>query len=125
MPFKKVGNDDYTGPSGKHFNLNQVRLYYAGGGKFPGQKHSEGGPVNGYAKGGNVQSCSYAAGGPVLGRTRNFMKEPDEFRDPDHANPGADDDQLYGKSGEGKGNGMCGGAPPAKGKSLSAVKPRK
>lgn len=34
MPFEKVGDDDYVGPSGKHFNLAQVRLYYARGGTF-------------------------------------------------------------------------------------------
>lgn len=37
MPFKKVGKDDYTGPSGRHFDLAQVKLYYAHGGSFPGQ----------------------------------------------------------------------------------------
>ena len=42
MPFKKQGPDDYVGPSGKHFNLDQVRLYYAGGGAFPGQKGFKG-----------------------------------------------------------------------------------
>lgn len=34
MPFEKVGDDDYVGPSGKHFNLAQVRLYYSQGGTF-------------------------------------------------------------------------------------------
>lgn len=38
MPFKKVGKNNYTGPSGKHFNKAQVALYYSLGGKFPGQK---------------------------------------------------------------------------------------
>lgn len=83
MPFKKVGNDDYTGPSGKHFNYAQVKRYYSRGGHF--------------AKGGDVRSCSYAQGGPVLGRTVNFMKTPDEFRDPDEKNANADKDQLYAK----------------------------
>lgn len=57
-------------------------------------------------KGSGPVSTSYAAGGPVLGRTREFMKEPDEFRDPDEGNAKADKDQLYGKTGEGKGNGV-------------------
>jgi hypothetical protein len=35
MPFKKVGNDKYSGPTGKTFNKKQVQLYYANGGKFP------------------------------------------------------------------------------------------
>jgi len=29
MPFKKVGPDDYVSPSGRHFNKEQVALYYA------------------------------------------------------------------------------------------------
>ncbi len=41
MPFKKTGKDEYVSPSGRHFNGAQVRLWYAGGGKFPGQKQSE------------------------------------------------------------------------------------
>lgn len=36
MPFKKVGKK-FEGPSGKKFNKAQVELYYAQGGKFPGQ----------------------------------------------------------------------------------------
>ena len=38
MPFKKVGKDRYKGPTGKTFNKAQVKLYYANGEKFPGQK---------------------------------------------------------------------------------------
>src|SRR5262245_44645966 len=38
MPFEKVGRDKYESPSGRKYNLKQVRLYYAGGGHFPGQK---------------------------------------------------------------------------------------
>lgn len=71
------------------------------------------GKAMGYAKGGDVRVASYAAGGAVLGRTRNFMKEPDEFRDPDEGNAAADEDQLYGKSGEGAGKG-CYPPPPAR-----------
>ncbi len=37
-PFVKLGNNKYKGKSGKVFGLAQVRLWYAGGGKFPGQK---------------------------------------------------------------------------------------
>lgn len=29
MPFKKVGNNDYTSPSGRHFTKKQVVAYYA------------------------------------------------------------------------------------------------
>lgn len=67
--------------------------------------------MSGYAKGGNVRSTSYAAGGPVLGRTRDFLKEPDEFRD-DASLPDAED-QNYGKSGPNKGSG-CYPAPKAR-----------
>jgi hypothetical protein len=109
MPFKKVGTNDYTGPSGRHFNQAQVRLYYAHGGKFPGQQ--------GAAKGGSImrdvpmtkgerpREAAYAAGGAVLGRTKDFMKMKDEFRDPDEVNPNADEDQKYGKEGDGAGTG--------------------
>lgn len=38
MPFTKTSGGKYRSPSGRTFNEAQVRLYYAGGGKFPGQK---------------------------------------------------------------------------------------
>lgn len=38
MPFKKLGNGRYQGPTGKIFNEKQVQLYYSNGQKFPGQK---------------------------------------------------------------------------------------
>ena len=38
MPFTKLGGGQYQGPSGKKFNLNQVRMYYSRGGSFQGQK---------------------------------------------------------------------------------------
>jgi len=38
MPFRKVGKDNYVSPSGRHFTAAQVRLYYARGGSFPGEK---------------------------------------------------------------------------------------
>jgi len=117
MPFKKVGNNDYTSPSGRHFNQAQVRLYYANGGHFPGEKgYAEGGIVNkGYM--GKVEA--FAAGGPVLGRTRDFMKQSDRFRD-QKFQPSEKTDDVFGKGTKGGVN----AAPPAKGKSLPAVKPR-
>ncbi len=66
MPFKKVGKDDYTSPSGRHYNGAQVRLWHAGGGKFPGEK----GPGEMTSKGSGPKVAHYAQGGPVLGRTR-------------------------------------------------------
>jgi len=53
--------------------------------------------TKGYAKGGTVETCSYAQGGPVLGRTRDFMKEPDVFRT--DSGPGARQDYA-GKAGK-------------------------
>lgn len=38
MPFVKTGNDTYKSPSGRKFNSAQVKLYYANGGHFPGEK---------------------------------------------------------------------------------------
>lgn len=29
MPFTKVGANDYTSPSGRHFTKKQVQMYYA------------------------------------------------------------------------------------------------
>lgn len=122
MPFKKVGNDRYVSPSGRHFNGAQVRLWYANGEKFPGQKEGE--KVSGYAKGGDVRVAGYAQGGPVLGRTREFMKEPDPFRQ-DGAREAAaqtaavkpkEQAQTYPKGGAHSG--------PHKTKSVPAVKPR-
>lgn len=111
MPFKKVGDNDYTSPSGRHYNSAQVRLYYANDG-FP--SHAGGGAV----KGSGPKTASYAKGGPVIGSTSKFLKTPDrsiatrfmktedEFRDPGEINPNADEDQMYGKSGAGKGSGF-------------------
>jgi len=117
MPFTKVGKDDYTSPSGRHFNSAQVRLYHANGDKFPGQKTSEGAMSN---KGYMGKTESYAAGGEVLGRTKDFMKTPDRFRESrfgSKAEPETEDN--FGKSG-GKNE-----APKARDKSLAPVKPRK
>ena len=50
MPFTKVSKNNYASPSGRHFNLSQVRLWYANGGKFPGQKVSEESPKRKIAK---------------------------------------------------------------------------
>ncbi len=45
------------------------------------------------------QNASYASGGPVLGRTRDFLKEPDEFREDERgAKDDADQDYEKGKS---------------------------
>lgn len=87
--------------------------------------------MSNYVKGEAPRDLGAAKGGPALGRTRDFLKEPVEFREPDEGmrqSPGvvgdtADADQKYGKSGAGQGNG-CVPAPKARGKSLPAVKPR-
>ena len=64
---------------------------------------------------GDVHNTSYATGGPVLGRTVNFMKTTNEFTDPDEKNATADEDQKYGKAGEGAGKGFI--KPPSARKS--------
>lgn len=89
-----------------------------------------------YAKGSKPQDLiDSAKGGPALGRVRDFLKEPDEFRNPDEGmrqspdvvGDTADEDQKYAKSGIGSGKG-CG--PDLKdvskgdSKSLKLVKPR-
>jgi hypothetical protein len=38
MPFTKIGPDRYQSPSGRVYNAAQVRLYYANGGAFPGER---------------------------------------------------------------------------------------
>lgn len=84
------------------------------------------------AKGYQGKQESFANGGPVLGRTRDFLKEPVEFRrdeegkrvSKDVVGDTADEDQKYAKSGAGKGDGIV-AAPPAKGKQLPVIKPRK
>jgi hypothetical protein len=131
MPYRKVGDNDYVSPNGTHINAAQNKLWHTLGGRWPGEKKES---SVAYAKGGNIQSMSYAAGGPVLGRTRDFLKEPVEFREDDEGErqnkdvvgDTSDEDQKYGKSGAGKGDG-CGPGPKAKrtgDKSLKAVKPR-
>ncbi len=96
---------------------------------IPGSQYARGG----FVKGEGARAASYAVGGPVYGRTRDFLKEPVEFRDRDEGKrqsqdvvgDTADADQKYGKSGAGAGKGMH--APPSE-KSKSSVKtpmPRK
>ena len=59
-----------------------------------------------FTKGMKPQTASYAAGGPVLGKYSNFMKAENEFTDPGEGDASADEDQKYGKSGEGAGTGF-------------------
>jgi hypothetical protein len=37
MPFTKTGRNTYTSPAGNKFTRSQMALYYARGGRFPGQ----------------------------------------------------------------------------------------
>ena len=79
--------------------------------------YAEGGPVNkGYM--GKVES--YAQGGPVLGRTRDFMKEPDRFRTsgaPGRKGPTPEPTEDQYPKGSKHSEGACKELPP--------VKPRK
>jgi hypothetical protein len=77
-----------------------------------------------YAKGEQPRDADYAKGGGTLGRTRDFMKEPDQFRAAYHGDrQSADvvgdiaaDDNKYAKSGIGAGKGMCTVPPERKSK---------
>lgn len=70
-----------------------------------------------YAKGEKPRDLEAAKGGAALGRTRDFLKEPVEFRRAEEGDRQsadvvgvlADEDQKYGKTGDGKGTG-CGPA---------------
>lgn len=125
MPYHRVGPNDYESPKGNHINGSQLKLWYANGQKWPGEKQSEGKMA--YAKGGDVRPASYAEGGAVLGRTREFMKEPVDFRMTDNGDQSkGNEDNFYAKAGIGAGKGIKGGPPPKRtgNKSLKAVKPR-
>lgn len=87
-----------------------------------------------YAKGEAPRNVEYAKGGGQLGRTREFLKEPVEFRrgeegmrkNADNVGVLADEDQRYGKSGDGKGTGCAGGTLTKRtgDKCLTPIKPR-
>lgn len=71
-------------------------------------------------KGYQGKTADYARGGAVLGKTSQFMKTPDQFRE----DKGNATDENWGKGASGdKGDGGP-AAPAAKGKELKAVKPR-
>jgi hypothetical protein len=117
MPFKKQGPNDYTGPSGKHFNYAQVQRYYARGGHF-----ANGGLV--MSKQMSSGAGDYAKGGPVLGRSEDWMKSPDRFRssggkNPDLAHRAEPTEDQYPKTGT---YGKL--AKPTGDKSLPCRKPR-
>lgn len=62
---------------------------------------------------------AFASGGPVLGRTRDFLKEPDRFRGKPNAKVEPTEDN-FGKGAKGGSN----AAPPVKGKVEKAILPR-
>ncbi len=64
MPFTKIGRNTYQSPSGRQFNQKQVALYYANGGKFPGEE-------NAGAERGVGQAMSEAAAGKAT-RTKRM-----------------------------------------------------
>lgn len=116
MLFTKVGPDKYTSPSGRSFNSAQVRLWHANGDKFPGQKtdhYAGGGTVKGYM---GKEQC-FAQGGEVLGRTKDFMKTPDRFREGRFTPKPEPTEDVWGK-------GDSAANPAGKDKSLKAIKPR-
>lgn len=68
------------------------------------------------SKGYQGKSESFASGGPALGRTKDFMKTPDRFRDAQFKKQPETAD-VFGK-------GISEANPKAKDKSLPAVKPK-
>lgn len=54
------------------------------------------------SKSSGLKDACYATGGAVIGKRSEFMKTPDEFREPD--NDGATD-EVYGKGGKGQAKG--------------------
>jgi hypothetical protein len=50
MPFTKIGRNTYTSPAGNKFTRSQMALYYARGGRFPGQGMRESFPNPGINK---------------------------------------------------------------------------
>jgi len=88
----------------------------AHGGHYP-ESHFQGGVVS---KSSGLHDASYAAGGSVLGRTRNFLKEPDRFRNdggPDRDPTPEPTEDVWGK-GSSKAN------PKGRDKSEKPIKPR-
>ena len=87
------------------------------GGVYP-EKHFQGGVVS---KSSGFHDANYAKGGSVLGRTRDFLKEPDRFRNdggPDRDPTPEPTEDVWGK-GESNAN------PKGRDKSETPVKPRK
>ena len=97
--------------------LSEKRKEAKHGGRYP-ESHFQGGVVS---KSSGLHDASYAAGGSVLGRTRDFLKEPDRFRNdggPDRDPTPEPTEDVWGK-GESKAN------PKGRDKSETPVKPRK
>ncbi len=113
-----------AGPGGDQPDTNPFPTKTA---PIPFGKRTGAPPAPGLAKGGLIKGNkgfmgkneSFAAGGPVLGRTRDFMKEPDRFRGGAAPTPEPTED-TFGKGSSGGRN----AAPAAKGKSERPIRPR-
>jgi len=68
------------------------------------------------SKSSGLKQASYAKGGAVLGKTSEFLKTPDRFRESQFKKKTED---VFGKGEGGKSK-----APAAKDKSLTPVKPK-
>lgn len=97
--------------------MSEKRKEAQHGGKYP-ENHFGGGVVS---KSSGLHDASYAAGGSVLGRTRDFMKTPDRFRNdggPDRDPTPEPTEDVWGK-GSSKAN------PKGRDKSETPIKPRR
>ena len=131
MPYKSKAQAAY-------FNIHKGELEKQGVNVNEWNSASKGTKMPQYAKGSAPSEASYAKGGTVLGRSEDWAKKDpqgrsefgkflgteDEFRDPGEGNARADEDQKYGKTGDGAGKGTI-KPPKAADKSLKAIKPRK
>ena len=96
--------------------LSEKRKEAKHGGHYP-ESHFQGGVVS---KSSGLHDASYAQGGSVLGRTRNFLKEPDRFRN----DGGPDRDPTPEPTEDVWGKGSSVANPKGRDKSEKPIRPR-
>lgn len=96
--------------------MSEQRVEAKHGGHYP-ESHFQGGVVS---KSSGLHDASYAQGGSVLGRTRNFLKEPDRFRN----DGGPDRDPTPEPTEDVWGKGASTANPKGRDKSEKPIRPR-